>query len=263
MPDRINIPAWDNVRCSRCGEYRPKGNGEKWSGRRCPECALQTRREYRWTARGHKYNAICKEGPECFIKAVAAMPRVCNRCGSTEGIVPDHDIPLILRGPHCGLNVVPLCGKCNSSKGGSVADADGNRCYPPEFPTPESRSQWFEQLISEPLIDLHSRQDKSQASEPKDRASTRQELTPQPIITRRVGMPLPPMHWGIAPYPYHRGIHENPDQWEVKMPGSNRIYLVSKFAGQWGCDCHKCLGRRCEHITAVLKYLRANGYEPE
>ena len=95
MPDRINIPAWDTVRCSKCGEYRPKGNGErrKWNGRQCPECVRQARRENRWTARGRKHNAICKEGPECFIKAVHAMPQVCDMCGSTEGIVPDHDIP--------------------------------------------------------------------------------------------------------------------------------------------------------------------------
>ena len=173
MPDRINIPAWDTVRCSKCGEYRPKGNGErrKWNGRQCPECVRQARRENRWTARGRKHNAICKEGPECFIKAVHAMPQVCDMCGSTEGIVPDHDIPLINRGPHCGLNVVPLCGKCNSSKGGNVEDADGNRyrCYPTEFHNSESRARWFEKFISEPLIDLHSLQDKSQATEPSPR----------------------------------------------------------------------------------------------
>lgn len=174
MHDRINIPAWDTV--------RSKGNGErrKWNGRQCPECVRQAKREKRWTARGRKYNAICKEGPDCFIKAARAMLQVCDMCGSTEGIVPDHDIPLVNRGPHCGLNVVPLCGRCNASKGGSVEGADGNRyrCYPTEFPTPESRASWLEKLISEPLIDLHARQDKSQGSEPKSKGINSQKSTP-------------------------------------------------------------------------------------
>lgn len=252
MPDRINIPAWDTVRCSKCGEYRPKGNGErrKWNGRQCPECVRQTKRENRWTARGRKYNAICKEGPECFIKAARAMPQVCDMCGSTEGIVPDHAIALISKGPHCGLNVVPLCGKCNSSKGGSIAFSDGTRIHPHFW----SLEEYFERLTSELVIDLHSWQDERQASD-------RKEPPPQPIITRRGGKLRLPAHQDISPQ--NRFLLENPDQWNIKWPGSNRIYRVSKVAGRWSCNYHGCWSQRCIHITAVLKYLRANGYEPE
>lgn len=263
MPEQINIPAWDTVRCSKCGEYRPKGNGEKWNGRQCPECVRQARREHRWTARGRKYNAICKEGPECFIKAARAMPRVCNRCGSTEGIVPDHDIPLIGRGPHCGLNVVPLCGRCNFSKGGSVEDIDGNRYWPAasQSSDPETRANYLEALIADPLIDLHSLQDKNQATEPNPKTGTRKKPPRQPVITHRGGLSPLPAHLDRSPR--DRARFENPDQWNIKMPGSRRIYRVSKFEGRWSCDYRECRVRRCKHITEVLKYLRANGHEPE
>lgn len=45
------------------------------------------------------------------------------------------------------------------------------------------------------------------------------------------------------------------------MPGSQHKYRVTKYVGQWYSCC--CGGNRRKHITAVLKYLRANGYEPE
>lgn len=250
MPDQIKIPAWDTVRCSKCGEYRPKGNGEKWSGRQCPECVRQAKREKRWTDRGRKYNAICKQGPDCFIKAARAMPQVCDLCGSTEGIVPDHDIALINRGPHCGLNVVPLCGKCNSSKGGSIVYSDGTRLHYDVG----SWSDHFERLIRTPLIDLHFEQDENQASD-------RKEPRPQPVVTRRVGKRRLPEHQDISSK--NKALSEEPEQWNVKIPGSNRTYRVSKVDKGWGCNHPECWSRRCIHITAVMKYLRANGYEPE
>ena len=32
MPDRINIPAWDTVRCSKCGEIAPKETAKGENG---------------------------------------------------------------------------------------------------------------------------------------------------------------------------------------------------------------------------------------
>ena len=178
------------------------------------------------------------------------MPQVCDMCGSTEGIVPDHDIALINRGPHCGLNVVPLCGKCNSSKGGSIVYSDGTRHRYDVW----SWSEYFERLINEPLIELHSWYDENQASD-------RKEPPPQPVITSRRGKRRLPANQDISPK--NKALHEEPEQWNIKMPGSNRIYRVSKVAGRWSCNYHRCWSQRCIHITAVMKYLRANGYEPE
>ena len=178
------------------------------------------------------------------------MPQVCNMCGSTAGIVPDHDIALINRGPHCGLNVVPLCGKCNTSKGGSIVYSDGTRLYL----NYASWAKYFERLVGEPLIDLHSWYDENQASDCK-------EPPPQLVITRRRGKHRLPANRDVSSK--NGALHEEPEQWNVKMPGSKRIYRVSKFSGGWRCNSHECYHKRCIYVTAVLKYLRANGYEPE
>ena len=89
--------------------------------------------------------------------------------------------------------------------------SDGTRVYPNFW----SLAEYFEKLDSEHPIDLHSWQDESQASD-------RNEPPPQPVITRRRSKRRLPANQDISSQ--NSSLHENLDQWNIKWPGSNRIY---------------------------------------
>ena len=59
-------------------------------------------------------------GDECWNRAKADLDQQCAVCGSTDNIEADHVIPLQMGGAHCGLNVQPLCRRCNRWKGKSI-----------------------------------------------------------------------------------------------------------------------------------------------
>ena len=42
----LSIPAWDDVKCGKCGEYRKWDDGKGWNGRQCPKCVLEYRRQH-------------------------------------------------------------------------------------------------------------------------------------------------------------------------------------------------------------------------
>ena len=48
----LSIPAWDDVKCSKCGDFRKWNDGKGWHRRQCPLCTQKRalERHLRWRA---------------------------------------------------------------------------------------------------------------------------------------------------------------------------------------------------------------------
>jgi len=118
-------------------ESGKRGAESKWG--KMPGSARKKR-----TTRLKEARKKSKHTQEEFQEMVNFFDGVCVKCGSKDGVLKDHIIPIYQGGSDGIKNLQPLCKKCNSSKGSDSTDYRISYCIKNKLKLPK---KW----LAEPL----------------------------------------------------------------------------------------------------------------